>query len=128
MIWKILFIFFAYLYASSEGWTEGRMCKAQYDKTFKMNWNRYHFVRWFLETGGIVGMVICASRINLSVLAGIFLFISAIPLYEGCFRIARKDTWFYTKVSKWLFGIPHISWQAEAVVFVTTFLFLTLTI
>ena len=116
-----LFIFFAYLYACSEGWCQGRMCRAEYDDDFVMNWNTYHIVRWFFETGGIVGMVILARQINLSVLTGILLFISVIPPYEGCFRIARRDTWFYNKVSTWLFGIPHIKWWQELIVFIITF-------
>ena len=115
----IIFIFFAYLYSCAEGWCQGRMCRAEYDDSFTMNWNRYHIVRWFFETGGIVGMVV--FRAQISVVVGILLFISAIPLYEGFFRIARKDTWFYTKTSKWLFGIPHIHWAYEAWIWLFAF-------
>lgn len=112
----ILFLLFACLYVCAEGWTEGRMCRAEYDDSFLMNWNRYHIVRWFLETGGIVGMVVFKAQ--MSVLTSILIFISAIPLYEGFFRIARKDTWFYNKTSKWLLGIPHIKWWQELIIFV----------
>ena len=129
MIWIILLIFFGYLYSSAEGWCQGRLWREKYDPVFEINVNTYHFVRWFLETGGIVGMVISAYHIeHLSVLTGLCLFVSAIVPYEGFFRMARKDTWFYAKTSLWLFKIPHISWQAEAVIFVTAFLFLALTI
>lgn len=129
MIWIVLLVFFGYLYACAEGWCQGRMCRAEYDDSFVMNWDTYHIVRWFLETGGIVGMVISAYHIaHLSVLASICLFISAISLYEGFFRIARKDTWFYSKVSLWLLKIPHIKWQYEALIFIAAFLGLIITI
>jgi len=114
----IVFLIFAYLYACAEGWTEGRLWREKYDTDFEINVNKYHIVRWCVETVGIVGMIV--FKAHLSVLASILIFVNVIPLYEGFFRIARRDTWFYKKTSKWLLGIPHIHWAYEGFIWFVT--------
>ena len=132
MIRKFLLIIFAYLYSIGCGWCEGRLWRCEYDDDFTISTKRYHIMRWFVETLGIFGMVTVMYFIgkfySINILACLFLFISTLPIYEGFFRIARKDTWFYSKVSKWLMGIPHIKWYYEAIIFVISFTLLIWTI
>lgn len=108
MIWKVLFLFFGWIYFIFEGITEAIATKENPNLKTEIQQDNYHGYRAF-EMAGIffsVLVVMLAAGFYFWIPTLILVCGSGLGLYEMAFSWWSYDNPLFNKTSKW-FGIPH---------------------